>query len=68
MGINCFHYLVILARLLIELNAKIQEYKLKNILFVLTTAILKLVLQLLILLHFAVFGREKGLSNFFVYD
>lgn len=64
--VDRLHDFVVLARLLVKLDAEIEEDELKDVLFVLAAAILQLVLQFIELLLFAVLGWQERLSYFSV--
>ena len=68
MVVDSLHDFVVLAWLLIQFNAKIEENELKDVLFVFTTAIFQLVLQIVELFLLTIFRREERLTDLSVYQ
>ena len=64
--VDCLHDLVVLAGLLVELDAEVEEDELEDVLLVFTAAVLQLVLQLVELFLLAVLGWQEGLPDFSV--
>lgn len=66
MVIYGLHDFVVLAWLLIKLDAKIKKDKLENVFFIFATAVLKFILKLFIFVELTCFVWQEGMANFII--